>query len=61
MLNAPDAGSRDLSSLRFCYSAGEALPVELYERWMKNLAWRFATASARRRCFISTSRTGPAT
>ncbi len=37
MLNAADAGSRDLSSLRFCYSAGEALPVELYERWMKGL------------------------
>jgi len=37
MLNAPDAGSRDLSSLRFCYSAGEALPPELYERWKKSL------------------------
>jgi len=37
MLNAPDAGKRDLSSLRFCYSAGEALPIELYERWHKNL------------------------
>ena len=37
MLNAPEAGSRDLSSLRFCYSAGEALPVELYEQWMRNL------------------------
>ncbi|HAF16004.1 MAG TPA: benzoate-CoA ligase family protein [Blastocatellia bacterium] len=37
MLNAPDARSRDLSSLRFCYSAGEALPVELYERWKKTL------------------------
>lgn len=37
MLNAPDAPSRDLSSLRFCYSAGEALPVELYDRWMKSL------------------------
>jgi benzoate-CoA ligase family protein len=37
MLNAPGAGSRDLSSLRFCYSAGEALPVELYEQWMKGL------------------------
>jgi benzoate-CoA ligase len=37
MLNAPDAASRDLSSLRFCYSAGEALPVELYDRWMKTL------------------------
>ena len=37
MLNAPEAASRDLSSLRFCYSAGEALPVELYERWKTNL------------------------
>src|SRR4030095_9783615 len=38
MLNAPDAASRDLSSLRFCYSAGEALPPELYERWKNNLS-----------------------
>lgn len=37
MLNEPDAGHRDLSSLRFCYSAGEALPSELYERWKKAL------------------------
>ena len=37
MLNAPDAATRDLSSLRFCYSAGEALPPELYERWKANL------------------------
>jgi benzoate-CoA ligase len=38
MLNAMGtsaAASHDLSSLRFCYSAGEALPIELYERWMK--------------------------
>ncbi|MGH9969192.1 MAG: benzoate-CoA ligase family protein [Pyrinomonadaceae bacterium] len=35
MINAEGANTRDLSSLRFCYSAGEALPVELYERWMK--------------------------
>lgn len=34
MLNVTDAAADDLSSLRFCYSAGEALPVELYERWM---------------------------
>ncbi len=33
MLNAEDASTRDLSSIRFCYSAGEALPVELYHRW----------------------------
>ncbi|HEV7472685.1 MAG TPA: benzoate-CoA ligase family protein [Pyrinomonadaceae bacterium] len=37
MLNAPDVSRRDLSSLRFCYSAGEALPVELYERWRRSL------------------------
>jgi len=35
MVNAVDAAKHDLTSLRFCYSAGEALPVELYERWMK--------------------------
>ena len=34
MLNVPGATPEDLSSLRFCYSAGEALPKELYERWM---------------------------
>ena len=34
MLNVPGASAKDLSSLRFCYSAGEALPKELYERWM---------------------------
>lgn len=34
MLNVPGASAQDLASLRFCYSAGEALPIELYERWM---------------------------
>jgi benzoate-CoA ligase len=34
MLNVEGASADDLSSLRFCYSAGEALPKELYERWM---------------------------
>jgi benzoate-CoA ligase family protein len=34
MLNVPNVSAEDLSSLRFCYSAGEALPKELYERWM---------------------------
>jgi benzoate-CoA ligase len=33
MLNLEGAAKRDLSSLRFCYSAGEALPSELYSRW----------------------------
>ena len=35
MLNAEAAATHDLSSLRFCYSAGEALPAKLYERWRK--------------------------
>lgn len=34
MLNVPGALRDDLSSLRFCYSAGEALPIELFERWL---------------------------
>ena len=34
MLNVPGVSAEDVSSLRFCYSAGEALPKELYERWM---------------------------
>ena len=34
MLNVPGASPDDLASLRFCYSAGEALPIELHERWM---------------------------
>ncbi|MDX6530547.1 MAG: hypothetical protein QOH41_2837 [Blastocatellia bacterium] len=33
MLNAEDARARDISSIRFCYSAGEALPIEIYLRW----------------------------
>jgi benzoate-CoA ligase len=35
MLNSPEAASRDISSLRMCLSAGEALPVELYQRWTR--------------------------
>ena len=35
MLNVADASAHDLSSIRFCYSAGEALPVELYHRWQE--------------------------
>lgn len=37
MLNSPDVSRHDLSSLRFCYSAGEALPVELYSRWKETM------------------------
>jgi benzoate-CoA ligase family protein len=33
MVSHPDARRQDLSSLRVCTSAGEALPVELYHRW----------------------------
>lgn len=35
MLNMEGSAAQSLSSLRFCYSAGEALPVELYTRWME--------------------------
>ena len=35
MLGVPDAEQRfDLSSLRFCISAGEALPADLYRQWL---------------------------
>ncbi|MEE8524070.1 MAG: benzoate-CoA ligase family protein [Thermoanaerobaculia bacterium] len=33
MVSHPSAPEQDLSSLRFATSAGEALPVPLYERW----------------------------
>ena len=33
MISHPGAGDRDLSSLRFATSAGEALPVPLYDQW----------------------------
>jgi benzoate-CoA ligase len=33
MLNLAGGDAKDVSSLRFCYSAGEALPPELYSRW----------------------------
>jgi benzoate-CoA ligase len=33
MLNLPEAAKADLSCLRVCISAGEALPPELYRRW----------------------------
>ncbi|MBC7932142.1 MAG: AMP-binding protein, partial [Rubrivivax sp.] len=35
MLNVGDATRKDLSSLRMCLSAGEALPIELYRRWVE--------------------------
>jgi len=34
MLNHPEAASHDLSCLRFCTSAGEALPRDLHDRWL---------------------------
>src|SRR2546426_12078644 len=34
MVSHPGARAQDLSSLRVCTSAGEALPVELHRRWM---------------------------
>ncbi len=38
MVNYSDASKQDLSSLRFATSAGEALPVELYDRWKRTFA-----------------------
>ena len=35
MVSHPDARAQDLSSLRVCTSAGEALPAELHRRWME--------------------------
>ncbi len=35
MLEAPTSANADLSSLRFMWSAGEALPRQLHERWDK--------------------------
>jgi benzoate-CoA ligase family protein len=35
MLNHPGGTARDLSSLRLCLSAGEALPHELHRRWQQ--------------------------
>jgi benzoate-CoA ligase family protein len=35
MVSHPDARSQDFSSLRLATSAGEALPADLYERWMQ--------------------------
>jgi len=35
MVSHDDAASADLSSLRLATSAGEPLPVELHERWMR--------------------------
>jgi len=35
MLESPAARGQDLSCLRVCLSAGEALPAELYHRWMR--------------------------
>lgn len=35
MVTHPDAARRDLSCLRLCTTAGEALPVELHRRWQE--------------------------
>jgi benzoate-CoA ligase len=35
MVSHSDASKQDISCLRFATSAGEALPVELYDRWKK--------------------------
>ncbi len=35
MVDHPDAGACDVSSLRVCTSAGEALPAQLHARWVE--------------------------
>jgi len=35
MLQTPEQERSDLSSLRLCYSAGEALSTQLYQKWME--------------------------
>ncbi len=35
MVSHPDAAQQDLSSIRLATSAGEALPVDVYERWKR--------------------------
>jgi benzoate-CoA ligase family protein len=35
MIDHPDAASQDLSCLRLCTSAGEALPRDLHDRWLE--------------------------
>ncbi len=35
MVSHPQAGEQDLSSLRLCTSAGEALPAELHQAWTR--------------------------
>jgi benzoate-CoA ligase family protein len=35
MVDHPDRAAQDLSSLRLATSAGEALPAELYDRWIR--------------------------
>ena len=47
-----------LGRLRVLTSAGEALPPELYRRWMDGPGSRFSTASAARRCSTSSSPRG---
>ena len=38
MLNYPEIKNLDLSCLRFCTTAGEALPVNIYQRWLDAFA-----------------------
>ena len=57
MIAHPDAARHDLSRLRLCTSAGEALPRELYDRWQATSASRCSTGSAPPRPTTSTSRT----
>jgi len=35
MIDHPEAAAQDLSCLRLCTSAGEALPRDLHDRWLE--------------------------
>ena len=61
MLAIPDAGRRpDLSSLRLCVSAGEALPADLYARWLERFGVEIIDGMGPRSCCTCACRTGPA-
>ena len=60
MLDHPSAAGQDLSCLRICTSAGEALPEPPIAAGTMRSAWRCSTASARPRRITSTSRIDPA-
>jgi len=58
MLNAEDARARNISSIRFCYSAAKLLPIELFIVGRKSSMWKSADAIGSAEMFHITSRIG---